>query len=234
MPYPGWSFDHKGRARRAVPDPMEASEEPVGQRCTLMRHQVERVMHQVAVEDRDGGGPGALDQMGEGGEMGLLTLVQRQGPGGLDQRPGLRPQARIVGHRVHPSLSQIWHGEFGCRLPCHVEQADGVAVDEVERPDRSIICGDRFGRRAGEVVSLGVLDHDWLPCWLTPVAPRDPKPFCVLQSARCCLRDRVPSPVDHHRACPLDHHNGVADPYLGRPSLATFAAGIEYGLEKAD
>jgi hypothetical protein len=54
-----------------------------------MRDNVERVMHQVAVEHRDGGGPGTLDQMGQGGEMGLLALVQRQGPGGFDQCLGL-------------------------------------------------------------------------------------------------------------------------------------------------
>ena len=42
-------------------------------------------MHQVAVEHRDGGGAGTLDRVGQGGEVGLLTLVQRQPPGGFNQ-----------------------------------------------------------------------------------------------------------------------------------------------------
>jgi len=59
-----------------------------------MRDEVERVTHQVAVQHRDGGGPGALDQMGERGEVGLLTLVHPRGPGGFEQRLGLGDQAR--------------------------------------------------------------------------------------------------------------------------------------------
>ena len=70
--------------RRAVADPMKASEKPVGQRRALMRHEVERIAHQVAVQHRDGGGPGALHQMGKRREVGLLTLVQGHGPGGFD------------------------------------------------------------------------------------------------------------------------------------------------------
>ena len=122
-----------------------------------MRHKVERVAHQVAVQHRDSGGPRTLDQMGEGGEVGLLTLVQPQGPGGFDQRLGLGHQAGVIGQGEHPGFSQICHREVGCGLTCRIEQADGVAVDEVERPYCLIVCGGGRFRRAGEVMSLGVL-----------------------------------------------------------------------------
>ena len=124
-----------------------------------MRHKVERVAHQVAVEHRHGGGAGAVDQMGERGEVGLLTLVQRQGPGGFDQHLDLGQQARVVRQGVHPGFSEMRHGEVGGGLPRRVEQAWGVAVDEVERPHCLIVCGDGRSRRAGEVMSLGVLGH---------------------------------------------------------------------------
>jgi hypothetical protein len=62
---------------------MEAPEESVRQRSTLMRHKVEGVMHQVAIEHRDSRGPRTLHQMGECPEVSLLTLVQSQGPGGF-------------------------------------------------------------------------------------------------------------------------------------------------------
>ena len=63
---------------------MEPPEKAVRQRCRLVRHQVERVAHQVAVEHCDGGGARAVDQMRQGGEMGLLAVVQRQRPGDFD------------------------------------------------------------------------------------------------------------------------------------------------------
>ena len=49
-----------------------------------------------------------------------------------------------------------------------VEQADGVAVQEVERPYCLIVCADGGGRRAGQVMSLSVLGHVCLPTleWL--------------------------------------------------------------------
>jgi hypothetical protein len=59
---------------------MKASEKPIRHCRALMRHKVERVAHQVAAQYCDGGGPRTLDQMGEGGEVGLLKLVQPQGP----------------------------------------------------------------------------------------------------------------------------------------------------------
>ena len=79
--------------------------------------------------------------MGERREVGLLALVQRQGPGGFDQRRGLGPQARVIGDGKHPGFSQMCHREAGCGLPRRVEEAYGVAVDEVERPYRLIVCG---------------------------------------------------------------------------------------------
>ena len=33
------------------------------------------------------------------------------------------------------------HREVGRGLACRVEQTDGVAVNEVERPHRLIVCG---------------------------------------------------------------------------------------------
>src|SRR5207253_5789331 len=75
--------------RRAIADPRKASEEPVDQCRTLMCDKVEGVVHQVAVQHRNGGSPGALDQMGESGDVGSLTLVQRQEPDGFDQCLGL-------------------------------------------------------------------------------------------------------------------------------------------------
>ena len=83
-------MDQNGRARAdAVADAVEAPEKPVGQRRALMRDEVERIAHQMAVQDRNGGGPRALHQMRQCGEMGLLALVQRQRPGGFDQNLGL-------------------------------------------------------------------------------------------------------------------------------------------------
>jgi len=141
---------------------MEPPEEPVAYRRALMRHKVERVAHQVAVQHRDGGSPGAFDQMGERGEVSLLALVQPQGSGGFDQRLGLGHRARVVGQGEHPGFSQICHREVGGGLTCCVEQADGVAMDEVERPYGLVVRGDGPSRRAREVMSLGVLNHGWL------------------------------------------------------------------------
>jgi hypothetical protein len=113
---------------------METPQESVGQRRALMRHQVERIAHQVAVQHRDRGGPGASAQMRQGGEMGSLAFIQRQWPGDLNQSFGLGPQARVIRQREHPSFAEMRHGEIGCGLTCCVEQAYGVAVHEVERP----------------------------------------------------------------------------------------------------
>jgi len=92
---------------------MEPPEEPVAYRRALMRHKVERVAHQVAVQHRDGGSPGAFDQMGERGEVSLLALVQPQGSGGFDQRLGPMTQARVIGHSEHPGFRQMRHRETG-------------------------------------------------------------------------------------------------------------------------
>ena len=81
---------------------MEPPEEPVAYRRALMRHKVERVAHQMAVRDRDGSGPGALHQLGERSEMGLLALVPPQRPSGFDQCFGLSHQARVIGQSKHP------------------------------------------------------------------------------------------------------------------------------------
>ena len=56
------------------------------------------------------------------------------------------------------------HDEVGRGLTRGVEQADGVATDEVERPHRLIIGGDTRGRRTGEVISLRILVHGWPHC----------------------------------------------------------------------
>jgi hypothetical protein len=106
--------------------------------------------------------------MREGGEMGFFSLVQCQAPDGLDQRRGLGHQAGVVGNAKHPGFAEICHREFGRHLARTVEQPDGVAVDEVERPYRLVVGTDRRCRRAGELMSLGVLDHDRLHCARTP------------------------------------------------------------------
>ncbi len=138
---------------------MEASEEPVDQRRTLMPQNVERVAHQVAVHHGNRGAPGALHEVRQSGEMGMLALVQTQGPDGIDQRPRLGQETRVVSDREHPGLAQIRHGEIGCGLACRLEQADRVAVDEIERPYGEIIVGDGRSCRAGEVMPLSVLAH---------------------------------------------------------------------------
>ena len=151
------------RSRRAIPDPMETPEKSIGQRSALMRHQVERIAHQVAIQHRHGSGPGASAQMRQGGEMSLLALVQRQRPGDLNQSFGLGPQARVIRQREHPSFAEMRHGAIGGGLTCCVKQADGVAVHEVKRPYCLIVRGDGRGCRAGQVMSLGVLGHICLP-----------------------------------------------------------------------
>src|SRR4051794_23806478 len=72
-------------ARRTIPNPRETTEEPVDQGRRLMRDNVERVIDEMAFEHRDGSGPGALDQIGERSEMGLLALVQRKTFRGFDR-----------------------------------------------------------------------------------------------------------------------------------------------------
>ena len=67
------------------------------------------------------------------------------------------------------------HDEVGRGLTRGVEQADGVATDEVERPHRFIIGGDPRGRRTGEVISLRILVHG------CPIAPN---PGPLLPSGR--------------------------------------------------
>ena len=68
---------------------MKTPEKSVGQRRALMRHQVERIAHQVAVQHRDSGAPGALAQMRQGGKMSLFAFIHRQRPGELNQSLGL-------------------------------------------------------------------------------------------------------------------------------------------------
>ena len=173
-----------------------------------MRDKVERVVHQVPVEHPDGRGPGTFDQMGESGEVGLLTLVQRQGAGGFDQRLGAGQQARVIGHREHPGFSQVCHGEIGRGPTGLLEQADRVAVDEVERPYCLIVCSDARFRGAGEVMSLSVLDHCWLYCFRTSAAgcaraerPRlpDDRPF-VRRARSLGLAQRTTQQVDCDRS----------------------------------
>src|SRR6516162_8221499 len=144
---------------------MKASEEAVGYCGALMRHKIEWVTHQVAIEHRDGGLPGTLHQMGESGEMGLLALVQCQGSDGFDQCLGLSQQPRVIGQRKHPGFAQICHREFGGALACSIKQPNGVATDEVEGPHRLIVGGAGFSRRACEMMPLRVLDHGWLNSW---------------------------------------------------------------------
>src|SRR6516165_9141378 len=54
------------------------------------------------------------------------------------------------------------HDEIGCGLARRIEQADGIAMDKVEGPYRVIVGGYGGGGRAGEAMSLGILDHGWL------------------------------------------------------------------------
>ena len=143
---------------------MEAAEEAVGQCRALVRDQVERVVHQVTVEQGDRGGARPLHQVCERAEMGLLALVQRQRASDFNQRRGFRAQAGVVGDREHPGFSEMRHREPGSRFTRLVEQCDGIAMDEVERADRVVEDRGGLGRRAGERVSLGILDHCGLPC----------------------------------------------------------------------
>ena len=107
--------------------------------------------------------------------MGLLTLIQHQWPDGFDQCFGLGQQAGVIGNGEHPGFSQVCHREIGRSLTRLLEQADGVAADEVERSDCPIVCVDGFGGRAGNVMSLGILDHGWVHC------------FGVHSAARCSV-----------------------------------------------
>ena len=113
----------------------------------------------MAIQHRDGGGPGPLHLMGQRGEVGLFALVQGQGPRGLDQRLGLPQKTGVVGRGEHPGFAEMRHDEIGRGLARRLEQADGIAIDEVERPYGFVICADSRLRRTGKAVSLGVPAH---------------------------------------------------------------------------
>ncbi len=90
--------------RRAVPHQGKRPRKPSISAARLVRHQVERVMHQVAVEHRDRGGARPLHQMRECCEMGLLALVQRSTTGRFRPAPWPRPSGRGRWPRRTPRL----------------------------------------------------------------------------------------------------------------------------------
>jgi hypothetical protein len=53
--------------------------------------------------------------------MGFLTLVQRQRPGGFDQRRSLGLQVRVIRQDERPSLPEMRHGETGRHITGSVE-----------------------------------------------------------------------------------------------------------------
>ena len=135
-------------ARRAVANPGEAAEEAVEEGGALMRQEVEGVTHQMAVQHGDGGGALAQDDVGQGGQVGLLPLVQRERPDGFEQRGGLRDEGRIVGEGEYPGLAEMGHGKLRRGLAGGIELADGVAVHEDEGSDRFVAGADGLGGRA--------------------------------------------------------------------------------------
>ena len=197
--------------RRPVADPMKASEETVDQDRALMRHEIERVTHQVAVERRDGGGAGALQPMVEGREVTSFAFVQRQRPGGVDEGRDGRHEAGVVGGGQDPGLAEMRHREAGCGLSCRVEPADRIAADEVERPHRLVVGGGGLGRGAGEAMSVGVLDHarpQIMPCAgatggppPTAAPPRSPRGG-RRRDTRPHIRAAAPRPSIRSRARP--------------------------------
>ena len=124
-----------------------------------MRHEIERVPHQVPVQHRNRRAARAPDRLTQRGAVPLFPLVHRQVSDGLKQGSGMAEHGRIVGKHEQPSLRQMRHGEIGRRLTRRVEQAWWVAVAEVESSHRLVIQRDGFGRRTGYRLSLGVLDH---------------------------------------------------------------------------
>ena len=128
---------------------MEPAEEPVSQCRALMRQQVERIAHEVAIQHRNGSRTGTLTEMRQSDEMSLLALIQRQRAGGVDQDLSLRPQHGVVRDRENPGFPQMRHREIGFGLTSLVEQPNGVAVYEIERPCCFVIGGGGCGCRAG-------------------------------------------------------------------------------------
>ena len=142
-----------------VPHPPEASKVAVEQRHGLMRHEVERIPHQVPVQHRCRRTPCAHHRLLQRRPVPLFPLIHRQASNSLKQGSGVPEHGRIVGQHKQPSLRQMRHGEIGRRLTRHVEQARGVTVAEVESSHRLIIQRDGFGGRTGYRLSLSVLDH---------------------------------------------------------------------------
>jgi hypothetical protein len=97
--------------------------------------------------------------MGQRGEVGLFAFVQGEGSRGLDQRLGLLQKTGVVGRREHPGFAEMRHDEIGRGFARRVEQADGIAIDEVERPHGFIVRGDSLFRCPRKAVSLGVPAH---------------------------------------------------------------------------
>ena len=153
------------RARGTVAHPAEAAEKAVEQHGGLMRDQIERIVHQMPVEQRDGRDPRARDRLAERGEMRLSRARSwASSGGGAHQGAGFAQQAGIIGQGEHPGFGQMRHGEVGRRLAGVIAQAERVAVSRScrrARPGRTVSTASR--RRAGYRLSLSVLDHGVAP-----------------------------------------------------------------------
>ena len=117
----------------------------------------------MPVQHRDGRALRALHRMGQGGEVGLLALVQVQAA--ERSRPAfracaIRPGSLAAGE--HPGFAEMRHDEIRRGLARRVEQADGVAMQKDEGADSFVVGVDSLGGRTRQRMALNVLDHDWI------------------------------------------------------------------------
>ena len=111
-PEPSWCADQNGSARRPALHARNLAEIDVEHHRRLVRDQIERRAHQVAVQHR-GRGAGTLDRTGPGEKMRLLPLVARERPDRLDETPWDGEHSRGVGQQQRPALRQMGHDAVG-------------------------------------------------------------------------------------------------------------------------
>src|SRR5215510_8324323 len=111
---------------------METPEVPVHLKRRHMGDEVERIAHEVSVEDRDGRGSMSDHRMRQCGEVGSLPVVHPQLPGRMQQRTSRDCHPRVVSESERPGLPEICHGQLGGRPYGGIIKACCVTVDECE------------------------------------------------------------------------------------------------------
>ena len=124
-----------------------------------MGEQIAGEVHQVAVQQRHRTAARACDGLLQCGDMGMLTRVQFQSLGRMEQCSGLRGEDRIEGHREQPGFPDMCHREIRRGLARGFKQGNRIAVHKVVGAQCLIIERDGLGGGTRYGMSLRVREH---------------------------------------------------------------------------